>query len=811
MIDKLEEFCLNILRKIKLGKVADLYMQHQEGMRYLVFGALSTVVNIVTAAFTYYVMFSSITENIRVNLSTIISIIAAWIFAYVTNKLYVFDSKTETIKELLKEIASFAGCRTVTAIVEIVIMNVCVTRLHWNYMLMKIIANIIVILLNFVFSKLIIFKNDDNKKEKISNDKVGIVEKIYQLRFLITLIVFVVCVVLKISGSSIGMWQKFVNADFDDTPYVLFGQSRTIRSDEYAVLTPMFFSQVSDGFHWFSNLLRGGNTDVFMVYGLPVKNVMQIFRPFEIGFLFLGMEKGLSFFWCGRWIALFLVTFEFGMLITKKNKLLSLVAAFMVTLAPQIQWWFAVNGAVELFVFGELAVVLLDYYMKSDSLKKRSLYLLGMVICAGGYILILYPAWQIPLAYVFFALAVWVIVENRKQCKIGRMDIISILIAIAVFGCSMLYILHQSHDTIKAVTGTVYPGARVGIGGYAKERIFNFGMNVFLPYYDNDVEINQSEIASMFGVFPIGIIISIIAMCRNKKIDWLTIFLGIIYVFLGCYCIFGFPEWLAKITLMSNTVVERELIAIGFLDILLLLRGMTITEKTNRIWIAGIIAIICSSWVSRQCYLNNKVYVSEQMAIGIFVYLMFLCYFVLRYHSSKICKVLFSIEIIVIMLFSGGYVNPIRRGTRIIYDSPIIQGIQAIQSQDEGQWLVNDLGFPIPNYVLMAGVPVVNSTNTYPALDKWRMFDPEHKYEDVYNRYAHISIKIWNSDEDYKDKFELIKLDYFSVNLVPEELKKLNIKYVFSVDAIDKYNTEHINFVQLFSHNGFSIYKVIEK
>lgn len=159
MIDKIETFSLNILRKIKLGKLADIYLEHKEGMRYLVFGVLSTIVNIVTAGITYYVLFINLPDEWKVNLSTIIAIIAAWIFAYITNKLYVFDSKTNSKKELIKEIVSFISCRGITAIVEVVLMNVFVTMLHFNYMIMKIIANIIVIILNFVFSKLFIFKN----------------------------------------------------------------------------------------------------------------------------------------------------------------------------------------------------------------------------------------------------------------------------------------------------------------------------------------------------------------------------------------------------------------------------------------------------------------------------------------------------------------------------------------------------------------------------------------------------------------------------------------------------------------------------
>lgn len=158
MIDKIEEFCLQIFRKIKLGKLADIYEEHKEGMRYTIFGVLTTLVNIVVSAFLYYVLLIKFSESIKVNVSTILAILAAWIFAYVTNKIYVFDSKTSNIKELLKEIISFVGCRIVTAVIEVILMDYLVTRLSLNYMGMKIFVSIIIIILNFVFSKLIIFK-----------------------------------------------------------------------------------------------------------------------------------------------------------------------------------------------------------------------------------------------------------------------------------------------------------------------------------------------------------------------------------------------------------------------------------------------------------------------------------------------------------------------------------------------------------------------------------------------------------------------------------------------------------------------------
>lgn len=87
-------------------------------------------------------------------------------FAYLTNKLFVFESKTEGIKALLKEMASFVGCRLITAVVEVLMMRVTVVYWQLNYILMKIVTNIVVMILNFIFSKIFIFKKGANKDEE---------------------------------------------------------------------------------------------------------------------------------------------------------------------------------------------------------------------------------------------------------------------------------------------------------------------------------------------------------------------------------------------------------------------------------------------------------------------------------------------------------------------------------------------------------------------------------------------------------------------------------------------------------------------
>ena len=92
------------------------------------------------------------------------------------NKVLVFESKVDTKKELLKEIISFFGCRLLTLGVDQVLMILTVDKLRFNAFLMKVISNVVVIILNFIFSKLFIFKknikeNDSEKSKEKTEEK----------------------------------------------------------------------------------------------------------------------------------------------------------------------------------------------------------------------------------------------------------------------------------------------------------------------------------------------------------------------------------------------------------------------------------------------------------------------------------------------------------------------------------------------------------------------------------------------------------------------------------------------------------------
>lgn len=156
--DACEGFFLDIFDAIGLWAFDDWYLKKQEAMRYLVFGALATVVNIAVFAIFDLLHFPVLVSNT-------IAWVVAVIFAYLTNRYCVFNSKKTKKSEIAKELSSFITARIITLIIESIFMWITVEQLHWHSVLMKVIANVIVIVLNFVFSKLFIFKKDEAVEE----------------------------------------------------------------------------------------------------------------------------------------------------------------------------------------------------------------------------------------------------------------------------------------------------------------------------------------------------------------------------------------------------------------------------------------------------------------------------------------------------------------------------------------------------------------------------------------------------------------------------------------------------------------------
>ncbi len=180
MIDKMRELLFKIFKRESfLGKLGDKFFT-REIITYIIFGVLTTAVNLVTFYIFKKIFISIGWEGVFNKLlgsagwdkalellgsgtdyldATVIAWTVAVIFAFVTNKLIVFESKSWKPAVAGKEFVGFIGARLFSLLVELVFMFVMVTLLKWNDFVAKFIVQVIVVILNYVFSKLLIFKN----------------------------------------------------------------------------------------------------------------------------------------------------------------------------------------------------------------------------------------------------------------------------------------------------------------------------------------------------------------------------------------------------------------------------------------------------------------------------------------------------------------------------------------------------------------------------------------------------------------------------------------------------------------------------
>ena len=136
--------------------LAELFKKYKSFIFYAFFGVCTTLVNLFCYRLFYFVLGIS---NVP---STVIAWLFAVLFAFITNKLWVFESKSFAITTFLPELVKFFICRIATGLLDVLIMWIAVDKMKWNAMAWKLISNVLVIVLNYVASKLVIFV----KKEK---------------------------------------------------------------------------------------------------------------------------------------------------------------------------------------------------------------------------------------------------------------------------------------------------------------------------------------------------------------------------------------------------------------------------------------------------------------------------------------------------------------------------------------------------------------------------------------------------------------------------------------------------------------------
>ena len=135
---------------------------NKEIILYVIFGVLTTIVNLIA-----YYLFSNII-NINYLISNAIAWIISVVFAYITNKFFVFNSSYINKDVIIEEFIKFMNCRLISGLSEVVLLFLFVDLLLMNDIVAKLIIGVFVALINFIFSKVFIFKGVDELRSEVN-------------------------------------------------------------------------------------------------------------------------------------------------------------------------------------------------------------------------------------------------------------------------------------------------------------------------------------------------------------------------------------------------------------------------------------------------------------------------------------------------------------------------------------------------------------------------------------------------------------------------------------------------------------------
>lgn len=630
-----------------------------------------------------------------------------------------------------------------------------------------------------------------------------------KFRWLIALCIFILCVLFRIHGSSIGSYNLYFPTQSDDAKaqhYSIWGKERDSRSDEWAVHTPIYFSQYYNDYKTESHQMSMSGSNMVLNYYAPVKDIAVIGKPFLWGYLLFGNEIGLSWYWCSMMLMLFLTAFEMFMILTEKNVKLSVLGMTMVGLSPVLQWWFIPHVTI-VYIYAMGLFDILYYFFVGKSGWRQWIRTFVVSLAAIGFALSFFPACQLISALVVVALLTGCLIRDREKITFNADQWPKIFVAVLIVGGVLGYFILRYWPDFSKVMNTVYPGKRISKGGgESLYELFTDLTSVYLPYKDSGELESCSELSSYIHFAPIFILLypKMSKFLKEKKdrneligkILCITLLIQIVFM-----CA-GFPKTLAQITLFKyvgrmNLSYEWTAVIFTIWSFYVVLKHKGMFKRWEMFVYPALYGLLYLTFINEKVtqYMPLRYQLFE---IGIFVLILVLLMCGLGKSASYL--------IIGMMCVAGLTVNPLRRGIAPITNHPISQFIQEkSRMEPDAWWLAVDTLFVINNFVMANGAKVIGATNFYPDAERWKLLDEDGKYDEAYNRYAHQIFSLVRPETS----IDLLVDDSIRINLNAADIKKMKINYIVTVSELKEFLEQYnIYAEEVFEQDGYKIYQL---
>lgn len=603
-------------------------------------------------------------------------------------------------------------------------------------------------------------------------------------------VLLVLLTLLQLSGSSIGTYHSLFYGSEKDHDLV-FGEPRSIRSDEWLVNSQMIIAQKNNNFKRFNDNIGNGQ-DMSLLVDAPYKEWSVIFKPHLLAFFVIPFDNAFAFRWWFMAYLLMLSCYFFLVQLVPTRRLVSALISIGFLFSPFIQWWY-LSGTMGVIYFALFGALFFMKMMQSARIVNTLLWGVLLTYVATCFVLILYPPYQIPVAVAVFAFVVGYTLEKARdrpwKKTLQQLGIVgAFLIVSGVLALTFLLTRSQAVETIQ---NTAYPGQRKQLsGGYDLPHVLSGHLGAQFRYADTAANYtipgltNQSESSNFLLLFPFLLLPSLYVCYwyykKDRRLDYpLLATNATILVLLGWLFIPGLG-FFGRLTLLEVVPHTRLLIGLGVLNLLQLslfirryLESKDLVIKHSWIMIYSILTLLAELLIGLYAGYRLPGFISLERAIIFAVPVPVIVYLLLRRQFVWGCAVMTAF-----MLYMSFSVNPIYQGTEVLTKTPLSQTIQQISDSDDSRWATEH--FLLENFSYMNGARSLSGVYSYPQLDIWRNASPEAS-EDIYNRYAHTIFAFDRSPNDtISTTLSLGGGDSFGISTEPcsHFLKDQDVRYL---------------------------------
>ncbi|QGT83526.1 hypothetical protein [Pseudomonas coronafaciens] len=627
------------------------------------------------------------------------------------------------------------------------------------------------------------------------------------------LFIFTILLSLGITGSSFSVGVK--QASFiDSNPSILWGSEKPIRSDEWRVLTPNSIAQANHipPFPVINSNLGndGQNMLIIGMTGVPVAHVSQIVKPATWGFYLFDLKRALSWNWLFPIFACLLAVWAVLCALNPGSWRLNFIASLTFSSAAYVVAWS--NWPAYTVFFPCLVFLSFIKTLETKNTFKVFGYSCLLGLSFAGFVLVLYPPWQISLTYVFIAITVGKVIKDKSYRSISLLHGGAYIFALAISGLILYMWWHDARDAIHTMESTVYPGLRTTLTGadvaldFLLRGYTNLGtLNTFTSPFTN-----QSEIASFYYML-LPLMTLFLIKAYRKQLSAVEAALAVAISFILCFMFLGIPKELAEYSLWGRVPGKRADLALGFaclvLTSLLATTKNSTPIKQSNFLAAGsaIIWAVTIYTVTYQQDINILNTLSTSLVLIITATALVAGYLLARGSIRSYFIVMLSLS-----AFTTYDFNPV-----VLAPQYVKAKSTALTKEDESnadRVLVLEALTP-SMYLLASGTKVVNGIFYYPQTTIWKQLDPASLHSDIYNRYQHLTFHI---DNDMKGVqtflIESPRPDVVKVSLNPEtfDFSVLSATKVVAPSSATRL-TKNSSLTYISTQDGWAWFKIKNK